>query len=211
MWRDAGHDVHYVQNVTDVDDPLLERAAHTGESWVELAAREIDLFRDDMTALRVLPPDDYIGAVEAVPEITVAIEALLDSGAAYRVGEDIYFDSSATGRFGDESHYDRDTMLRLFGERGGDPDHAGKRDPLDALLWRGAPLGRAVLGHPARQGPSRLAHRVHGDRRSTGSGWASTSRAAGRTWPSRTTRTPRRTPRRSAATHRSRSTTCTPG
>src|ERR1700761_802107 len=84
VWRDAGHRVHYVQNVTDVDDPLLERATHTGESWVELASREIDLFRDDMTALRVLPPDDYIGAVEAVPEITVAIEALLDSGAAYR-------------------------------------------------------------------------------------------------------------------------------
>ena len=87
VWRDAGHDVHYVQNVTDVDDPLLERAAHTGEDWVELAAREIDLFRDDMTALRVLPPDDYVGAVEAVPEITVAIETLLDSGAAYRVDD----------------------------------------------------------------------------------------------------------------------------
>ena len=71
VWRDAGHTVHYVQNVTDVDDPLLERAAHTGESWVELAAREIDLFRDDMTALRVLAPDEYVGAVEAVPEITV--------------------------------------------------------------------------------------------------------------------------------------------
>src|SRR5437764_9440888 len=45
VWRDAGHRVHYVQNVTDVDDPLLERAAHTGESWVELASREIELFR----------------------------------------------------------------------------------------------------------------------------------------------------------------------
>src|SRR6478736_3656183 len=106
VWRDAGHAVRYVQNVTDVDDPLLERAAHTGESWFELAAREIDLFRDDMTALRVLPPDEFIGAVEAVPEITVAIESLLDTGAAYRVGEDIYFDCSVTGRFGDESNYD---------------------------------------------------------------------------------------------------------
>jgi L-cysteine:1D-myo-inositol 2-amino-2-deoxy-alpha-D-glucopyranoside ligase len=90
-----------------------------------------------MTALRVLPPDEYIGAVEAVPEITEAIERLLDSGAAYRVGDDIYFDSTATGRFGAESHYDRETMIRLFGERGGDPLHFGKRDPLDALLWRG--------------------------------------------------------------------------
>jgi L-cysteine:1D-myo-inositol 2-amino-2-deoxy-alpha-D-glucopyranoside ligase len=137
VWRDAGHDVHYVQNVTDVDDPLLERAAHTGEAWMELANRETDLFRDDMTALRVLPPHDYVGAVEAVPEITVAIEALLDSGAAYRVGEDIYFDCTSTGHFGEQSHYDRETMIALFAERGGDPNHSGKRDPLDALLWRG--------------------------------------------------------------------------
>src|SRR5579875_2061006 len=50
-WLDAGHEVHYVQNVTDVDDPLLERAAHTGENWSALAEREIELFRQDMTAL----------------------------------------------------------------------------------------------------------------------------------------------------------------
>src|SRR3978361_796725 len=66
-WRDAGHDVYYVQNVTDVDDPLLERAAQTGENWVSLAERETELFRADMTALRVLAPDEYVGAVESVP------------------------------------------------------------------------------------------------------------------------------------------------
>jgi L-cysteine:1D-myo-inositol 2-amino-2-deoxy-alpha-D-glucopyranoside ligase len=137
VWRDAGHDVHYVQNVTDVDDPLLERAAHTGENWMHLAEREIALFRDDMTALRVLPPDQYVGAVESVPEITDAIGRLLDAGAAYRVGSDIYFDITASKRFGYVSGFDRETMVRLFGERGGDPNHAGKRDPLDSLLWRG--------------------------------------------------------------------------
>src|ERR1700690_482222 len=56
-WRDAGHTVSYVQNVTDVDDPLLERAARDGEDWRELADRQIALFRGDMEALRVLPPD----------------------------------------------------------------------------------------------------------------------------------------------------------
>jgi L-cysteine:1D-myo-inositol 2-amino-2-deoxy-alpha-D-glucopyranoside ligase len=141
VWRDGGHGVHYVQNVTDVDDPLLERAAHTGEPWMHLAEREIALFREDMTALRVLPPDQYMGAVEAVPEITEAISQLLDAGAAYRVGADIYYAVATTGRFGYESNYDRATMLRLFGERGGDPDHAGKQDPLDSLLWRGHRIG----------------------------------------------------------------------
>src|SRR4051812_5272215 len=59
--RDAGVTVAYVQNVTDVDDPLLERANATGEDWRALAQRETDLFREDMTALRVLPPDHYVG------------------------------------------------------------------------------------------------------------------------------------------------------
>ena len=137
VWRAAGHEVYYVQNVTDVDDPLLERAAHTGENWMSLAEREVQLFREDMTALRVLAPDEYIGAVESVPELTDAITQLLDNGSAYYVGDDIYFSVESSGRFGYESNYDRATMLRLFAERGGDPQHAGKRDPLDSLLWRG--------------------------------------------------------------------------
>ncbi|MDP9093936.1 MAG: cysteine--1-D-myo-inosityl 2-amino-2-deoxy-alpha-D-glucopyranoside ligase [Actinomycetota bacterium] len=150
MWRDAGHRVHYVQNVTDVDDPLLERAAHIGENWMSLAEREIELFREDMAALRVLAPDEYIGAVESVPEITDAIGQLLDSGAAYRVGEDVYYDITSSRHFGSESGYDRPTMVQLFAERGGDPDHAGKRDPLDSLLWRarrhGEPFWDTRLG-----------------------------------------------------------------
>ncbi len=141
VWRDNGLLVHYVQNVTDVDDPLIERAAHTGENWMALAEREIALYRTDMEALRVLPPDEYVGVVEAITPITEAIRRLLDSGAAYSVGPDIYFSVAATGRFGYESHYDRETMLRLFRDRGGDPDRVGKRDPLDALLWRGHRTG----------------------------------------------------------------------
>ena len=69
LWRDAGHAVHYVQNVTDIDDPLLERAERDHEDWIVLGMRETALFREDMTALRVLPPDDYIGAVESIPRI----------------------------------------------------------------------------------------------------------------------------------------------
>jgi L-cysteine:1D-myo-inositol 2-amino-2-deoxy-alpha-D-glucopyranoside ligase len=150
--RDGGHRVHYVQNVTDVDDPLLERAAHTGENWMHLAEREIDLFREDMTELRVIPPDDYLGAVESVPEITEAIARLLDIGAAYYVGTDIYFDVTSSGQFGIVSNYDKDTMLRLFAERGGDPQHAGKRDPLDSLLWRGQRHGEPFWDTPLGKG-----------------------------------------------------------
>ena len=144
IWLDNGHEVHYVQNVTDIDDPLLERAERDNEDWVVLAMRETALFREDMEALRVLPPQDFIGAVEAIPEIVEAVGKLLSSGAAYRVdGEypDVYFRHAATGRFGYESNYDEATMLELFAERGGDPDREGKEHPLDALLWRMARPG----------------------------------------------------------------------
>lgn len=62
-----GRNVSYVQNITDVDDPLLERAIRDNLDWRDLATKEIELFKDDMSALRVLPPQHYIGAVEAIP------------------------------------------------------------------------------------------------------------------------------------------------
>jgi L-cysteine:1D-myo-inositol 2-amino-2-deoxy-alpha-D-glucopyranoside ligase len=154
MWRDAGEDVHYVQNVTDIDDPLLERAERDGEDWVVLAMRETALFREDMEALRIVPPRHYVGAVESIPQIAAAVARLMDAGAAYRVDNDVYFPVAAAAGFGSESHYDRATMLRLAAERGGDPDRAGKRDPLDPLLWRGARDGEpAWEGGPL--GPGR--------------------------------------------------------
>ena len=157
VWRDAGHGVHYVQNVTDIDDPLLERAQRDGEDWIVLGMRETALFREDMTALRVLPPDDYVGAVESIPRIVAHIEHLLDDGLAYVLDDgtcDVYHDVSSAPGFGAESGYDEATMLRLFAERGGDPDRAGKRQPLDPLLWRGA-----RPGEPSWPGPRGAAGR----------------------------------------------------
>jgi L-cysteine:1D-myo-inositol 2-amino-2-deoxy-alpha-D-glucopyranoside ligase len=158
-WRDSGHQVHYVQNVTDVDDPLLERAIRDQDDWVVLGMRETALFREDMESLRVLPPRDFVGAVEAISEIVEVVGKLLAFGAAYRIDDpahpDIYFDHRAAEHFGSESGYDEDTMARLFAERGGDPDRPGKRHPLDALMWRtardGEPAWDSELG-PGRPG-----------------------------------------------------------
>lgn len=139
LWLDLGHEVRYVQNVTDIDDPLFERANRDGVDWRELADREVALFREDMTALRVLPPQEYVGATEAIPEIVELVEKMVASGAAYVVeGEypDVYYRADATLQFGYESGYDRETMLNLFEQRGGDPHRPGKTDGLDALLWR---------------------------------------------------------------------------
>jgi L-cysteine:1D-myo-inositol 2-amino-2-deoxy-alpha-D-glucopyranoside ligase len=149
--RDSGHEVLYVQNVTDVDEPLLERAARDGVPWRSLADMEIALFREDMTALAVIAPDHYIGAVEGVPSVVKAVGGLLSRGTAYRVdlpeGEgiagaaDIYFDLSCAPDFGGVCGWDREQMMAVYAERGGDPGRSGKRDALDPLLWRAARAG----------------------------------------------------------------------
>jgi len=65
-WLDAGLSVRYAQNVTDVDDPLLERAEATGDQWQRLAAEQVELYRSDLTALRVLPPAELTGVVDSI-------------------------------------------------------------------------------------------------------------------------------------------------
>jgi L-cysteine:1D-myo-inositol 2-amino-2-deoxy-alpha-D-glucopyranoside ligase len=136
-WRDAGKHVRYVQNVTDVDDPLLERAARDGEDWQELAEREIALFRSDMTALRVLPPDRFVGAVEALPLIEAFNQRLWERGSLYEIDGDTYFSRAADAGFGAVSGLDSETMMRLCSENGGDPARPGKKDPIDPLVWLG--------------------------------------------------------------------------
>ncbi|MDO9396197.1 MAG: cysteine--1-D-myo-inosityl 2-amino-2-deoxy-alpha-D-glucopyranoside ligase, partial [Herbiconiux sp.] len=162
LWLDAGLAVSYTQNITDVDDPLLERAAATGVDWRELASEQVELFRTDMAALRVTPPDAYVGVTETVDAIAEAVEALRERGIAYPVptpdavvpgASDWYFDIAAAEAatpwtLGSESGLDRATMSILFAERGGDSARAGKRDPLDPLLWR---VERA--GEPAWETP----------------------------------------------------------
>ena len=149
-WRDAGRTVRYVQNVTDVDDPLLERAASTGVEWRDLADGEIERFRGDMEALRVLPPDVYAGVVESLPAVVEMIERLRQVGAAYEVDRDWYYSVHDDPQFGQLSQLDDAEMAATFGERGGDPEREGKRHPLDCLLWRaerpGEPAWDSSLG-----------------------------------------------------------------
>ncbi|NHN54827.1 cysteine--1-D-myo-inosityl 2-amino-2-deoxy-alpha-D-glucopyranoside ligase [Calidifontibacter sp. DB0510] len=150
--RDAGQQVTYVQNVTDIDDPLIERAQRDGVDWRELATSEIELFHDDMTALRIIPPDHYVGVVETMPRHVATIERLVELGVAYALPveereagaggiRDWYLDLATQPRFGEISGWTREQMMDVFAERGGDPDRPGKRDRLDPLLWRGRRVG----------------------------------------------------------------------
>jgi len=131
----SGSEVRYVQNITDIDDPLLERANRDGVDWTELAHHQIDLFRSDMINLRVIPPAHYIGAVDAIPLVTDAIAELSSKGSIYSVAQDLYFKVHADSQFGERSNLSQENMLEIFAERGGDPTRAGKTDPLDCLVW----------------------------------------------------------------------------
>ena len=159
--RDSPVTVRYVQNITDIDDPLLERAERDGIAWEELATREIDLFREDMTALAVLPPDEYLGAVESIPTFIEPIEKLLDAwrrlpraglGRLRAEAHDVYFDIDRDPQFGSVSQLDEDGMLEVFAERGGDPDRprasatastlsCGARTEEGEPSWDGGRLG----------------------------------------------------------------------
>ena len=133
--RATGSQVSYVQNITDIDDPLLERATRDGIDWVDLAEQQIDLFRSDMVNLRVIPPAHYIGAVEAIPLVVQAIKQLQEQSSIYSVDTDFYFSVSKDPKFGTRSHLSQTKMLEIFSERGGDPHRVGKADPLDCLVW----------------------------------------------------------------------------
>jgi len=158
-WLDAGHHVTYTQNVTDVDDPLLERAERDGVDWRELALRETERYRRDMEALRIVPPAHLIGAVEAVPLIDRFAERLAARGSLYDLEGDTYFARCADPAFGALSGPDSapglslEQMTALSAERGGDPDRPGKKDPLDVIVWRAERPGEPAWD--SRFGPGR--------------------------------------------------------
>jgi L-cysteine:1D-myo-inositol 2-amino-2-deoxy-alpha-D-glucopyranoside ligase len=132
----GGADVSFVQNITDIDDPLFERAKRDGVDWSELATSQIELFRGDMVALHVIPPDHYIGVVEAMQIIIDAISALASKDSTYKVEDDLYFRVRLDPEFLKRTHLSSELAMEYFAERGGDPQRIGKNDPFDALVWK---------------------------------------------------------------------------
>ena len=110
----SGKDVRYVQNITDIDDPLLERATRDGIDWRDLAHSQIELFRSDMTDLHVIPPQSYIGAVDSIDLVIKAIQELQKRDCIYEVDGDLYFSPSSDSEFGNRSHFSRAKMLEIF-------------------------------------------------------------------------------------------------
>ena len=134
--RFGGADVSFVQNITDIDDPLFERAKRDGLDWSALATSQIELFRGDMVALHVIPPDHYVGVVEAMQIIIDAVSALRSKESTYKVDDDLYFRVHSDPEFLKRTHLSSEVAMEYFAERGGDPQRSGKEDPFDALVWK---------------------------------------------------------------------------
>ena len=130
----SGSTVNFVENITDIDDPLLERAKRDNQGWQDLASKQIDLFSSDMSALRVLPPDSFIKVTDSLALIEDFISRLDKAGYLYKLDSDYYF---SVGKFLDQIRIPIEQAIDIFAERGGDPMRAGKQHQLDPVIWIG--------------------------------------------------------------------------
>lgn len=128
----SGSKVHFVENITDVDDPLLVRATRDNVDWQDLANQQIDLFKSDMSALRVIPPKDFVKVTESLPIIENFIKKLDSNGYLYSIEGDYYF---AVSEFLNTLPITIEEAVKIFAERGGDPERTGKKHKLDPLVW----------------------------------------------------------------------------
>ncbi len=128
----SGREIDFVENITDIDDPLFERAKRDDQSWSKLGESQVALFESDMTSLRILPPKNYVAVTEAMSSIIGAIEFLVENGLTYELSGNVYFRITP---YLNELPVALDDALVIFAERGGDPDRVGKENPLDPILW----------------------------------------------------------------------------
>ncbi len=148
-----GRPVRYVQNVTDIDDDILRKAAEVGEDWRGLVNRWTAHFIRDMLALNVRPPEVLPRATSVIPEIIAMVQALIAQGHGYASGGSVYYAVDTWPDFGALSHLPKDAMLPVANEHGNRPDDPRKRQPLDFVLWQAQAPGEPAWDSP--WGPGR--------------------------------------------------------
>ncbi|TLM67583.1 MAG: cysteine--tRNA ligase, partial [Actinobacteria bacterium] len=144
----AGFEVTFVQNITDVDDKIINRAAEEGTTAAEVAAKYTAAFFDAMRDLGVLRPTVQPKATETIPEQVAMVERLIAGGHAYAVEGDVYFSVRSFPGYGKLSGRDIDDLES--GARVEVDDR--KRDPLDFALWKAAKPGEPHWPSPWGEG-----------------------------------------------------------
>jgi L-cysteine:1D-myo-inositol 2-amino-2-deoxy-alpha-D-glucopyranoside ligase len=150
--RFRGAQVRYCQNVTDVDDPLFERANRDNVPWDELARRETARFMEDCAALNLIQPDFFPKASEEIPAMIPIIEGLIARDHAYERNGSVYYRVRSFPDYGTMPRMAYDELLATANERGNDPNDPNKEDPLDFVLWKAVQPGSPSWPSPWGQG-----------------------------------------------------------
>src|ERR671927_66689 len=149
--RSRGYEVTFIQNITDIDDKIINKANQEGVSWQEIVDRYTDSFHERLRMLGIGLPDVEPRATGHIPEMISLIEELIEKGHAYAPEEangDVYYAVESFAPYGALSHQRPEEMRET--EKG----HTGfKRSPLDFALWKGSKPGEPSWESP--WGPGR--------------------------------------------------------
>lgn len=124
----------YAQNVTDLDDPLFDKARSLKKPWREIVEEQVQIYKDDMGALNVIPPDYFVGVEENIDLVINEISDIKDF--SYQLNDKTYFKKSKNINSALVSDKSREELVKIASERGGDVETIGKLDPLDPILWK---------------------------------------------------------------------------
>ena len=144
-----GARVDYVQNITDVDESILQRAAELNVSYEELGDRYIGIYLEDVAAMGLLPAREYPRATGSIEQMQELIRRLVAGGFAYKVDGDVFFRTKTRSSFGELSRLSREAMLQVEATQDGSTvDDLRKEDALDFILWK-----RSASGEPSWDSP----------------------------------------------------------
>jgi cysteinyl-tRNA synthetase len=144
--RSRGYDVTFVQNITDIEDKIINKANEEGVSWQEIVSRYTGSFHERLDMLGIGMPDVEPRATEHIPEMISLIEDLIEKGHAYAPEEangDVYYAVGSFPGYGALSHQRPDEMRET--ERG---QTGFKRSPLDFALWKASKPGEPSWESP---------------------------------------------------------------
>ena len=127
-----GQNVKFVQNFTDVDDKIINRAREEGTSALEVAQKYIDEYFKDAKELNIIPADVHPRVTETIPEIIAFVQGLIDKGMAYEVDGDVYYSTRKFPKYGLLSG----NFIEQLEVGARIPEGEKKRDPLDFALWK---------------------------------------------------------------------------
>ena len=147
--RFRGYRVKYVQNITDIDDKLIDRASRLSTTVSELAKKYTDNYFEDMDALNIERADIYPRATEEIPKIIEVVQGLIDKGYAYPAGGSVYFRVREVADYGKLSHRSLEAMMSGARVEPGEE----KEYPMDFVLWKASKPGEPSWESP--WGPGR--------------------------------------------------------